>query len=267
MEIWESVELRAKLTETCAVCDDTCGNLDLREHLLRHETLLTEVLDLLPLAQSPFMDCCLSCLQAPDLPPFCPVALNLCAYCNVSMPGEDFMGELNESWGNLLQQGNLNKRRRPTEQEPVDRPQQSVSRALIQLALRHESQLQAMAMEDQFILFLQSDQRGILPILIQATKQWQELQKQKKTQWALRNHLFQTVTQELLARLEKVMQTKAQDEAWQGLLTAKMINQTGAWRYMTWCPQKKALIPLDRPPITMEKMQQYSVLRSCGSRP
>ena len=78
--IWDDPPLRAKLTNTCAVCDTECGILALRKHLLCHETLLTDALPLLPLAQSPYMDCCLDCLLAPDLPSFCPVALNLCAY-------------------------------------------------------------------------------------------------------------------------------------------------------------------------------------------
>ena len=78
--LWENEQLRADLTEKCALCQTVCGIHSLRDHLLRHETLLTDTLDLLPLAQSPFMDCCQACLQAPDLPPFCPVALNLCAF-------------------------------------------------------------------------------------------------------------------------------------------------------------------------------------------
>ena len=103
--IWENAELRAKLTSTCAMCDVTCGINELREHLLRHETLFTDSLALLPLAQSPFMDCCSACLQAPDLPQFCPVALNLCGLRRCSHDGRRPPGRVERKLGQPPESG------------------------------------------------------------------------------------------------------------------------------------------------------------------
>ena len=127
---------------------------------------------------------------------------------HLQMNEDDMMGELSESWGNLIQ----SKRRRLPDEGPPPKGQgkgNQLTRALIQLAWRHESQLQALAMEDQYILFWQSDQRGILPQLVQATTKWKDLQQKGQTTMALRNHLMQTLTQELLVRFEKVMKAKS----------------------------------------------------------
>ena len=60
------------------------------------------------------------------------------------------MGDLEETFGDYFH----NKRRRgPENPPPIRTPGNQITRALLQLALRHESQLQALAMEDQFIHF------------------------------------------------------------------------------------------------------------------
>ena len=79
LAMWESPERRASLTDTCSICKITCGNQALSAHLQSHAGLLNDAETLLPLAQSPYMDCCDFCLQAIEPPDCCPVALNLCA--------------------------------------------------------------------------------------------------------------------------------------------------------------------------------------------
>ena len=259
--------------QTCAICDETCGIYELGPHLEAHDAVIQTLHTYLPLAQSLFMDCCASCLEAQALPPYCPVALNLCAMdhdLSLTLTEDDMMGELHESWGHLLNPPNA-KRQRPNQPKAAGEPQahlSAVSKALIQLALRHESQLQALAMDDQFILFFQSDQRGILPLLLKATESWKDLQQKKQLAQPLRCHLFQAMTQELLTRLEKVLKAKPQDELWKGLLTTNVLTDSGAWNYMTYCPQQKKMIPMDKKPLAMERMKEWvTELHELGQNP
>ena len=181
--IWEDPDQRASLTQTCSICKLQCGNNALLEHLHTHDALSTEAAALLPLAQSPFMDCCEFCLQASEPPEHCPVALNLCAHLLSHGPRsapDDGGGSL---WGHRrdlgqpspCQETSSNRDLRATTSPTAT----TADSSLIELALRHESQLQALAMEDQFICFLQSDPRGILPILYQGTKNWKNVQMTK----------------------------------------------------------------------------------------
>ena len=75
---WTDTVLRAKLTSQCCLCLKPCNIHELGKHLLEHSVLLPAAQPYLSMAQSPFMDCCQSCLDASHLPEFCPVALNIC---------------------------------------------------------------------------------------------------------------------------------------------------------------------------------------------
>ena len=76
--LWENAAIRAKLTQSCGYCQQSCGISELGEHLKQHADMFKAALPLLPRAQSPFMDCCDACLRTSHLPEYCPVALNLC---------------------------------------------------------------------------------------------------------------------------------------------------------------------------------------------
>ena len=78
--LWMNPTIRAKLTQTCAICNETCGIHALGPHLEAHADMIAALMPLLPLAQCPTLDCCDACLSAPAVLPFCPVALNLSAY-------------------------------------------------------------------------------------------------------------------------------------------------------------------------------------------
>ena len=126
VELWEDPQIRARLTHACAICHAACDVHELSIHLQSHAEVIHNVSHLFPLAQSPFMDCCAACLQAPALLPCCPVA--------------------QESWGTLLP--NSQKRlKRPSPQQaphqaahqPSAETQHPTSKALLALVLRHET--------------------------------------------------------------------------------------------------------------------------------
>ena len=79
-QLWEDPVIRTQLTQQCGLCNQQCDIFDLGAHLMSHTALYSQVEPWLTLAQSPSMDCCIVCLQAAEVPEFCPVALNACAY-------------------------------------------------------------------------------------------------------------------------------------------------------------------------------------------
>ena len=78
---------------------------------------------------------------------------------------------------------------------------------LAQLALRHESQLQALATQDTFMLFLQPGTASMIPTLVQTTKTWKQSLDQQKVTQSLRQLLVTTLSQHLLERMLKVAQS------------------------------------------------------------
>ena len=169
------------------------------------------------------------------------------------------MGEMEESWEFFLIEGPTSKRVKRAIASPQTQPAapsaatlSSVSRALIQLTLRHESQLRALAMEDQYILFLQADERGVLPLLFRASTQWRDNQLKGQHTMALLTHLFHVVTQELESDAGQ-----APGRTLAGTV-ANLLTEQGGWNYTQYNQQKKALAPMsDKTPISMGKMKQW----------
>ena len=159
------------------------------------------------------------------------------------------MDQIEDSVAHLITAPHENKRR-----HPPPRQDSQLQRSLVQLVLRHESQLQAQAMEDQLILFLQADQVGILHHLVQETSRWKEMIEKKATSTPLRQHLFQTLTQELMTRLEQLSKAKPTDPLWQKALDQHMITTEGHWQYLQYDPQQKKMIPTSKKPIAMTQM-------------
>lgn len=97
------------------------------------------------------------------------------------------MMQLDDTFGNFLMEHRspAAKRSRGHEEGSSDTSNQlpKLMQLLAQLALRHESQLQALATQDTFILFLQPGTASMIPTLVQSTKNWkQSLDQQKATQ-------------------------------------------------------------------------------------
>ena len=65
---WHDPAKRAKLSSHCSLCQKPVAITDLEMHLSSHDGLLEQASPLLPLAQSPFMDCCTACLDSACYP-------------------------------------------------------------------------------------------------------------------------------------------------------------------------------------------------------
>ena len=137
--------------------------------------------DLMPfvhLAQSPYMDCCPSCMAADALPEVCPVALNICNYVTSS----------SSITTSKTRSTNLSgpyptgpQTRKPTTRRSLGK---SISDFFPSRACRHPPPSGA------------------------GDIQMEEMVEKKAVASPLRQHLFQTVTQELVTRKEGMAKVK-----------------------------------------------------------
>ena len=134
--------------------------------------------------------------------------------------------------------------------------QQTVGQ-LISLSLRHESQLQALASTDQFLLFLPAGPVSLMPNILQHTQQWKDQQTKGTTTQPLRVVLGQMVIQEILDRFTKLQSKDHQDPLWQKAIQQNLITPEGLWPFLQWDPtQKKLQVLPNKTPIKGEKIQK-----------
>ena len=128
---------------------------------------------------------------------------------------------------------------------------------LISLTLRHESQLQALASTDQFLLFLPAGPVSLMPNILQQTQQWKEQQTKGTSTQPLRVVLGQMVIQEILDRFTKLQAMGQQDPLWQKAIHQLIITPEGTWPFLQWDPtQKKLQVLPNKTPIKGEKIQK-----------
>ena len=100
---------------------------------------------------------------------------------------------------------------------------------LTTLVLRHESQLQTLAVQDTFVLFFQPGTASILPQIQQATQQWKQAREKRETTQSLRLCLVMLIAQTLLDRMLKIAQAPTTSEIWQEAVKHMMHDPYRAW--------------------------------------
>ena len=88
---------------------------------------------------------------------------------------------------------------------------------LATLTLGHESQLQALAVQDTYILFLQPGTSSIIPAIQQTTVAWKQEVDQKTATQSLRLKLVTMISQALLDRMLKVAQASTTMDIWEAI--------------------------------------------------
>eukprot|EP00439_Symbiodinium_sp_Y106_P053665 s5701_g7.t1 len=145
-------------------------------------------------------------------------------------------------------------------------PQQALAR----LALQQETALKILRQDYSWVLFVQPDNQGPLPLLFAAAQKWKKSQEEGATTTALRTTLFGCLIQMLHAGLKDIggaapapFQTKAEEMKW---------LKDGSWCYQKWSPALGSLvIDEDRPPLRhaklVEALQPYMIHRFHAARP
>ena len=119
--------------------------------------------------------------------------------------------------------GTSKRDRTQVEKEP---PLRDLVRAMGQLMLRHEQDLQSMAQQDTFIFYLVPSQEGSLPLLQAAHRAWND-QKERTTN--LRTHLILTMLRKLQRRLLKLMSGADNDPIKVALVKNGILLEDHTW--------------------------------------
>lgn len=175
---------------------------------------------------------------------------------------DDMMGQMHDALGGIFTSSSRSsqKRGRPEELsqeawEALERLQKAMS-LLTALSLRHESQLQAQASTDQFLMFFQMNQQGILPSILNHTTSWKKEMEQNKAKKPLRVVLFQLVCQTVLDRMLATAKLSQSSQEWDQAVKSQLITSEGKWPYLQWCSDSKCLKQTNKPAIDMVKMQK-----------
>ena len=165
------------------------------------------------------------------------------------------MGQMQDTLGGLFNTTSRSSFRRalsrchrslgeaPECSEPVDGP--------------HESQLQAQASTDQFLLFFQMNQQGVLPLIISQTTAWKREMGMNKAKKPLRVVLLQLVCQTVLDRMLTLAKVSQSSQEWEQAVKNQIVTQEGKCPFLQWCNESKCLKPTAKPAIDMIKMQKH----------
>lgn len=148
------------------------------------------------------------------------------------------------------------------DQEMVEddaQPTQKLLKALLQLVVRHDQEIQSMRRMDQFILFLSPDPQGALHLLMQEAAQWkQKMDDVSKSQMMpLRQHLMITLVNVLHSRAGKIVECKDSDQLYLTSVQKGVILPDRSFPFHRWDPHQKQLVIDKKTPISSLKMKQH----------
>ena len=248
------------------MCDFRGRGTDLQIHLLvEHHCqerglmmFVQQILRLLPVTTESWLGCRFCGMARDDLRAHliaCPTLIQISSL--IALPiherfwlgvhGGRFHGAIIPRLGPV---GNHGKRS-GAPQEGQNRPKQarsttgnllceiSLIRAMGQLMLRHDQDLQTSAMQGTFILYLVPSQEGSIPLLQMAHRQWTDLKEKSST---LRTHLILALLRELQRRLVKLMACSDQDPLKVTMVKNGILLEDLTWPYTQWDQTSKKLI-------------------------
>ena len=140
----------------------------------------------------------------------------------------------------------------PDNSTPADQVPQ-LCRMLAVISLRHEDALNALACQDQSILFLTHGTQGMTQLLIQAAQDWKE---QVTNTSPLRVVLMRTLMEELMRRFKSFCTKLSDPEFRRSSIQTKVILEDGTIPYLQWCHQQKCLLPAQTQGISTTEMDQ-----------
>ena len=115
-------------------------------------------------------------------------------------------------------------------------------RAMMQLLLKHEDQLQSIAKQDCFIFSTTPGEAGIQPILLKETATWtQAMQSTTPPKEPLRLILVRTIFDTLIERVQKIANMDTNSAAWQQTISTQVILPDGSWPFLSWNHAKSKL--------------------------
>lgn len=137
---------------------------------------------------------------------------------------------------------------------------QQVLHLMAKLLVRVERDLQVLQRETTFIFYFKcTDQKGILPLLLQQADAWHKKAKEGSSSSTspLRQVLLQTVLSTLSTRLNKLLEAPEDSPLLQAALQTQLLLENKTIPYMAWNPQERRLQISDKTPVSLAKMNEH----------
>ena len=154
----------------------------------------------------------------------------------------------------------------PTEDE-VDQDMEEVPtlpvlrllKAMAQLVIRHDQEMQNLRRMDQFMLFLNHEPKGALHILLEETAAWKKQLEQAAStvQMPLRQHLVQALVKHLRARITQIVESKDTDALYLTSVEKGLILADRSFPFLRWDGHAKKLVLDKKQPISAPKLHQH----------
>ncbi|CAE7875807.1 CFDP2 [Symbiodinium necroappetens] len=138
------------------------------------------------------------------------------------------------------------------EPAPLGEQEQEFLRNVAKMLMRHESEMRLLRQDTTWMMFVDTQEQGVLSLIQEKSAKWQELYQEKKVTSSLRTVLLIGVFQELATRLQALLQdqdrlTKMHSVGW-------LVNGEQAlnpkWVYQQWSPEKQTVEVSPQAPIT-----------------
>ena len=122
----------------------------------------------------------------------------------------------------------------------------SLLTSLAALTLRHEAQLQMLEVDRSYVLFLNTEPLGVIPLVREANERWKHLKEANKVTASLRCTLLTSVLLELQTRVQKVeaepvTRKKCEEGGWCSTGGEEGLR----WYYKRWDPVAKEAKAVD----------------------
>ena len=166
----------------------------------------------------------------------------------------------------------ISKRHKPVasdatlqDQQPTQAAMVTMLKAVAQLVINHEKSLNHLYRQDCFVMYVQSDPQGALPVLQARAQQWREsnLKKDSPPELTMRTFLLAGLMQELHRRARLLSASKAGEQLWDTAIQKGTICPAGGWIFQKWSvdhqqliPAQKASLPMPRMLKTLEQMEE-----------
>ena len=103
-----------------------------------------------------------------------------------------------------------------------------------QLVVRLDKQVRLMQGESSLVAFMQTGQTGILPLMLQETANWRQLQQQGKLTQSLKRTLWQLMMEQLSTRVAKF--AAGAEPLIASAKKAHLPDQDNSWPTLKWNP-------------------------------
>lgn len=146
---------------------------------------------------------------------------------------------------------------------------QALIRSMAKLMLRQEEELSRLRIDTSWMLFLDNQPDGLVPVLQTTAEQWQQKFEANKVDASLKVILFLAMIREIGNRLKgfpenEAQVTRAANVGW----TTPGTGSTGPmWHYQQWNPETRQVERSSRPPLSHHDALQHleTLMQRAGS--